>query len=211
MFVNPMFSGANGPPIFVASSSVGDFEGDPLPINKPAGVIEGDLMIALSAGSNGVSWSGDTGWTEIFDLGSNPAQRVAYKVAGGSEPSTYTFTPASSIVAQSHIIIAYRRAEYVSIGSANYAGSGSPITAPSVTASAANMVAIALFVNEAGGALSSITSGWSILESATPGTTATPHIWSYSKSARGETGDAVLAFSGTASKRSGIQLLIKRT
>jgi len=70
-------------------------------INKPTGVVEGDLMV-MDVSFNGTSptfLSSPSGWTVIYDETNLIEQSSGsmtgsyyYKVAGASEPSTYSFT-----------------------------------------------------------------------------------------------------------------------
>lgn len=82
---------------FVASSSAGNngSSSASVVVNKPSGVVEGDVMIA-SYTSNTSFWNIPSGWTAILSQlsGGSASMRtgVAYKVAGSSEPSNYTFT-----------------------------------------------------------------------------------------------------------------------
>lgn len=85
-----------------------------LTITKPSGVVSGDLLIAIVLGGNG-TWTGDTGWTEAIDQGATPGIRVAYKVAGGSEGASYTFTGSASGV-KFGIILCYRGVSWDVIG-----------------------------------------------------------------------------------------------
>lgn len=68
-----------------------------LVINKPSNLVTGDLMIAHVGASNisGPSWTPPSGWTAIVtglgNSSSNPLVGCFWKVATGSEPSTYTF------------------------------------------------------------------------------------------------------------------------
>lgn len=103
-----------------------------LVINKPTNTQSGDLMIAfMSSDSTATTWTGDTGWTEVADQNAAPNLRVAYKVAGGSEPASYTFTAAASRVLAGSILT-YRGASYDAIGA--IASGASPITATGPTA-----------------------------------------------------------------------------
>lgn len=104
-----------------------------LTITKPTGVISGDLLVAIVCAEDTTSWSGDTGWTEVAEQVANPALRVAYKVAGASEPANYSFT--LSIVEDagtSGAILAYRRGLFDAVGSFN---TSDPIVAPEITMS----------------------------------------------------------------------------
>lgn len=85
-----------------------------LTINKPSGVVSGDTLVAIVAGG-GVTWTGDTGWTEAIDQGALPGIRVAYKTAGGSEGASYTFTGSSSST-KFGIILCYRGVSWDVIG-----------------------------------------------------------------------------------------------
>lgn len=112
-------------------------------VNKPAGTVAGDLMIMVGAtGSLVRTWTDDTGWTEVADQGAPPNLRVAYKVAGSSEPSSYTFTidtaTGTGIFA---CILTYRNAVYDTIGT--FATNANPLVLPSVDASLNNSVLIA--------------------------------------------------------------------
>ncbi|MDL2342198.1 MAG: hypothetical protein QFB87_03930 [Patescibacteria group bacterium] len=77
-----------------------------LALTKPAGVISGTVMVVhltYNAGANkGVTVTKPTGWLQAGGYVSNGNwwQSVFYKVAGGSEPTSYTFTisRASNIV-----------------------------------------------------------------------------------------------------------------
>jgi hypothetical protein len=87
-----------------------------LVINKPAGTVEGDLMIAIMGCEDNATWSGATDWVEVADQGSSPSLRIAYKVAGPSEPSSYTFTCGSFSGDRSGVIVTCRNAVYDTIG-----------------------------------------------------------------------------------------------
>lgn len=60
-------------------------------IGKPSGTTQGDLMIAAVSGSSN-QFMADTGWTQIGAVpGSAFRMALFSKVAGASEPSSYTF------------------------------------------------------------------------------------------------------------------------
>lgn len=72
-------------------------------IDKPSGVVSGDLLIAqVSVRRSNTTWSVPSGWTELHDqtmpddTNGSLAQVTAWKIAGGSEPSNYTFTPSGA-------------------------------------------------------------------------------------------------------------------
>jgi hypothetical protein len=72
--------------------------GTTLVINKPTGVVSEDVMVAVIGASQltvANLTSGPSGWTQALALdiaGVAPSTFVYYLVAGGSEPSTYTWT-----------------------------------------------------------------------------------------------------------------------
>lgn len=121
-------------PFAIAQASTQTASSSTLVINKPAGTREGDLMVACMAASTNVTWTGDTGWTEVADQGANPSTRIAYKVAGASEGASYTFT-ASNTVNVSGTIVTYRNAAYDAVGSIT--SGAATLAVGSVTASAA--------------------------------------------------------------------------
>lgn len=64
-------------------------------IDKPSGVVSGDLMIAQVTRSNTNTITGvPSGWTllRVDGSGAEPHQYLYYKIAGASEPSSYTWT-----------------------------------------------------------------------------------------------------------------------
>lgn len=123
------------PPSFIASAQTqNSATGSSLVISKPTGTAQNDLMIAfMGLGSSAsATWTGDTGWTEIADQGASPDLRIAYKIAGASEGSSYTFTASTSSATLSGVILTYRNAAYDIIGSIQ---TGANPSAPSITVS----------------------------------------------------------------------------
>lgn len=130
---------------FVASAQAQVSATSSLTINKPTGVQSGDLLISLCCSGNQLSgWTGDTGWTEVIDQGTGISIRVAYLVAGGSEPASYTFTSSNS-APSSGVIAAFRYAAYDTIGTISTTHSGGVQTAPAITLSASSSAILAFF------------------------------------------------------------------
>lgn len=68
-------------------------------VTKPTGVASGDLVIGISRANNATAMSSSDFTTEIFDVAEgadNSRLAMYYKIAGGSEPASYTFTGTSS-------------------------------------------------------------------------------------------------------------------
>lgn len=108
-------------PVFVNSSTVSLQDGTTLPLTVPSGVQQGDLMIAFMTGNNtGIStttWTSPSGWTEVADRGggSDPSPSVSWKIAGASEPASYTFTSASAAYLAGSIAV-YRGGAFDRVG-----------------------------------------------------------------------------------------------
>lgn len=133
--LQPIYTGPT--PTFIAQANTQTTTGSTatIDVSKPAGTIEGDLMIMVGAtGSAARTWTGDTGWTEVADQNAIPNLRVAYKVAGASEPATYTFTINSATTnGISAAILTYRGAAYDTIGT--FTTGTDPLVLPSVSPS----------------------------------------------------------------------------
>jgi len=129
-------------PEFVASASTQNVSPQTtLVINKPIGTVEGDLMVAVMATDDTVTWTGDTGWTEVADLGTRPCLRVAYMVAGASEGANYTFT-ATVVEFLAGSILTYRYAAYDTVGT--FATGTNPLVLPSISPAESQCTLIAV-------------------------------------------------------------------
>lgn len=135
-------------PTFVASASTQTDTASTttVTVNKPAGTVEGDLMVAvMSGGATNLArtWTGDTGWTEVADENAVPNLRVAYKVAGAAEGSSYTFTASlSTTYGLAASILTYRYAAYDAVSS--FASGSDPLILPSLTAAESQSVLLAI-------------------------------------------------------------------
>lgn len=89
-----------GAPIWQNTTSnthAGGGSGVPITANKPAGTVEGNLLVALWGGLNGLGAADVTppaGWTPIASagVGATPISKSYWLKAGASEPASYTFT-----------------------------------------------------------------------------------------------------------------------
>lgn len=144
---------------FVASAQAQNASTSTVVISKPTGVQQGDLLIAFCAAANDRTWTGGAGWTEVVDQNAKPSLRVAYLVAGASEPSSYTFTLNSNSNASS-VIAAFRYAAYDTIGSIATGSASGVQTASAITLSSASSAILAFFeVDSASRTWSNPTSG----------------------------------------------------
>lgn len=88
---------------FVAAAT-GTSQFGNLVVNKPAGVVEGDIMFALWC--TPMTLAAPSGWTFMHNDGNN--QILCYKIATGSEPANYTLASGSSSIWSIGCIVAYR-------------------------------------------------------------------------------------------------------
>ena len=135
-------------------TNTGLFQGSPTGA-KPSGTVEGDLIVIWFSGDTSsrpsVTWP--SGFTAIYDqndtdLGGGSWIYGAYKVAGASEPSTYTVSISGMFYsggARCSIISYYND---VGVGSwnlltraANFVSNGSSITSPAITGTGLYMIA----------------------------------------------------------------------
>lgn len=195
-------------PEFVASANTQNTSnGTSLTISKPSGTIENDLMIAVLSGSVGVSWTGDTGWTEAADQGAVPSLRVAYKIATASEGSSYTFTSSGSATL-SGCILTYRYAAYDTIAGAFTTGAN-PLVLTSISPSLSQSVLLACGARPA----ASITLGTptSMTAKVTDNDATSPsYIVCDQTVAKGPTGTRSMS-TGSTNNVAGIMLAIKPT
>jgi hypothetical protein len=148
----------------IFGTSTGFFQGSPTGA-KPSGTVEGDLIVIWMSGDTpsrpGVTWP--SGFTAIYDqndtdLGGGSWIYGAYKVAGASEPSTYTVTIGGMFYSGGSkcSIISYYND--VGVGSWNVLTraankvTSSSITSPSVTGTGLYMIP---FIHEATATVSS--------------------------------------------------------
>lgn len=146
-----------GPQTFVAAATGTQTTSATNNANIPAGVVDGDLLIALcyhNTASRTVTSPGWTEWQYASGLGSFT---VLAKVASG-EGATATFTFSTSL-ANSVIIVAYRGGygTFDQVGTVSSADTATP-AAPAITATQAGKL-LAFFANEASGAPSAGPSG----------------------------------------------------
>jgi Secretion system C-terminal sorting domain len=162
-----------------------------LTINKPTGVVAGDVLIvniaqAGSSGGNVLSNPTSSGWTLVAgaDLAGSTRRwgAVLYKVAGGSEPSSYTFTLDADGNSGAGSIVAFSGVDATG-GFLPGGGAGGPfdvapgsITVSNATTASASAIttttanaAVIMFAQEAGSASASTTfSSWTIGGSISP-------------------------------------------
>lgn len=129
--------------------------GTSITCNKPTGTQEGDLMIAFlnQAQFNSLgNWTQPSGWTEVFD---SNQRAVSYKVAGPSEPASYSFGIDIFVIPQA-AIVTIRPSAYDVVGAIS--GSSANPIAPSIDVSESSLVFCILTQNND----NTTASGWDI-------------------------------------------------
>lgn len=122
--------------------------GNTLVINKPTGTIENDIMIAVmgSSSSTSFTWTGDTDWVEVAEQNSGwGSTRIAYKIAGASEGSSYTFTGVNSSWVLAGSILTYRYGTYDTV-SGLFEGKAGPVIMNVSPLSPTSSQSVALFI-----------------------------------------------------------------
>ena len=122
--------------VIFRSSSSAAASGKSVAVPKPAGVLSGDVMVAIVGVRSNATITAPAGWTlaQLTSNGTTIRQATYWKVATGSEPASYTFTFNASR-ASSGAIAAYsgvNTTNPVDVFSGGTATSTS-ISAPSVT------------------------------------------------------------------------------
>jgi trimeric autotransporter adhesin len=143
---------------FTSSSTndngAGSISPNALTISKPGTVAQNDVMLAqiTYAIGSGVNVTAPSGWNLIRTdtSGSNPnniGQRVYYKVAGASEPASYTWTLNNSPRKATGGISVYRGVDTTNpvVGDNGGIGTSNTPTAPSVTTTARTTQVARLF------------------------------------------------------------------
>lgn len=121
--------------------------GTALTINKPSGTTEGDLLIAVVTfyGYQFLDFiSTPSGWTNIYSgtYGTFPTIRLAYKIAGSSEPADYTFE--RSLNSQAYGFIIRISNGFYSGGAVSRNVSTTP-TCPSITTTVDDCMLLRIF------------------------------------------------------------------
>lgn len=129
---------------FMASAKTQNFSAQAtLALSKPAGTVDGQLMLAFTAGgdtTNG-TWTEAAGWAQAVQV-SLRATHAAYKVAA-SEGSSYTLTYSSAVMVLCGAIVTYSNAAYDTAGG-TYSGNNDLIL-PSITVAQNSSLLLAFF------------------------------------------------------------------
>jgi hypothetical protein len=130
---------------FVGASSAANAAGSSSEvINRPSGVTSGIVMVATVTAAGTGAITPPSGWTQISDTTTTLRETSYYRVAGSSEPSSFTWSLSSSRLASGGIVAYSGVDANVPIdASASASGTSGSATAPSVTTNVAGDTVIA--------------------------------------------------------------------
>lgn len=140
---------------FRNSTSAGNSTATPLTLNKPTGVVDGDVLIVIAEIEDATaSWTSvGAGFTSLGTVTSSTNKlQVWWKVAS-SEPASWTWTQSGGFVWSSVVCVAYSGANSPSVDVFGTGNSGTSVaeasqTAPSVTTTSANDLLIFAYCND---------------------------------------------------------------
>jgi hypothetical protein len=181
-----------------------------LTINKPVGTISGDFLIGTMASQSGNTWTGASGWTERIDQGVAPTGRAATLVAGGSEPSSYTFTDGTASISVG-MVLCFRGLQYDTIGGAASTLTGDGTLNITGITSAGGIIIAIVWSNDASGSIAHSTpSGFAKIATAisSPNTFVGVSAF-YKQVSAGATGTVGINITGTTGENAGVLLGLK--
>ena len=133
-------------PTFVSSVAIAQTYRTDWTINAPAGIIAGDVLIASISQGALSTVTPPSGWVQRLSTAFNARTLITfYKLAGASEPATYTFT-LSAAIDGAHSIAAFRGADPAAAPHVEIAGTARLATVsvliPGMTTTVANCLAV---------------------------------------------------------------------
>lgn len=137
-----------------------------LVLNKPSGTIAGSFLLAAVTvdGGSGTSITAPSGWNLVrrTNNGTNVGVATYSKFASAAEPSTYSF--ALTTARATGGIIRYSGVDTgtpIDVSNGATGGSGTAVSAPTISTATANTALIAIWATDAGTSFSGTPSGYS--------------------------------------------------
>jgi Bacterial Ig domain len=149
------FTTTNAPPVLPAFRSASTTT-DGTTVSKPSGAAAGDLLLAtLEVDEDPATVTAPAGWTKVQDtLGAGGTgnafhTQVWWKLAGSSEPASYTWTVSGSPWVDVGLLdyTNVNQTSPIDVSAGRDAGTTAAPATPSVTTTAANDLVVAVFVN----------------------------------------------------------------
>lgn len=136
---------------FVSAETAIQNSGTTITINKPSGVVAGDLMVAafIVSASGVPAITPPAGWDSRGNAQATNTKMATFtKIAGPSEPSSYAFTTDLTITEGSGAIAAYRAGGAIIIGNNAFTSgaTSNPTVAPSVVTEQPNAKLLCAFM-----------------------------------------------------------------
>jgi hypothetical protein len=191
-------------PEFVSSSAQRNANTSSITVTAPAGIQNGDVLVALTYTGGAANITPPSGFLQIYnEQAANPQVTINTKIAS-SESGNYTFTLSTSRNTTAAILV-YRNATFVNtIGDLNRASSTATATALTITPSYRGVL-LSSFSNSANVSVSTPPSG--MTQRVAPINFPTVAIYELSPQEATATGDKTLVWSGTGTV-SGLNLQI---
>lgn len=208
VFSNSMLMRSVARPLeFVSASSVGVTSSDTMTVAKPSGVVAGMHLIAIGFAATSTLLGTLSGWTLVYDGtgGGAPDIAIYRKIAGGSEPSSYSWTGGSN--PRNCHILAYQGGQgLVNLAGTKTVASSATSTAGSITPTLPGILISAFGIAGAARTVSSPPSG--MTQRSYNGANMSSAIYGLAPSPAGATGDKTLVWLGGAANSGGVSLQI---
>jgi hypothetical protein len=159
------------PPTFRSDSTNSGAPVSSLTISKPSGTAFGDGLVAYIATAMSTTVTLPTGWffgTKTGGTLAVPAQLyIAYKLAGSSEPSSYTFSFSGPVGALGVVVAMSNSADYLPDALSGGTGSSTGATAPAVVSTDDCTIPLAGFTSATPVAWTLTSAGWTTIANIT--------------------------------------------
>jgi hypothetical protein len=131
---------------FVASRTATIKTGTTIQIVKPTGTASGDMMLAALTVSGTVAITPPAGWSQVVSTANGTAltQTTFTKIAGASEPASYSWTLAAARPTSGAIVV-YRGATAIDVFGSQTIANNKSIRAPSVTTTVGDGMLVGFF------------------------------------------------------------------
>lgn len=133
-------------PVYQSNTTASKSTGTTLTINKPSGVVAGDLLVAVLVANQTAGWNQLTGWARLINSVTDPSTSFQYRIADGTEGASFGFVGAS--IRASGTVIRFTNAASTYVGTVS-TGSSASQTAPSVTITKNKSLVLSVFTSDA--------------------------------------------------------------
>ncbi len=138
---------ASSTPIGFRGATTANGQSTAITLTKPAGTVAGDTMLAHIVQRWGYTMTAPAGWSLVRQSVTSPYSSLFVKIAGSSEPSSYTWTIPSSQDRYAAGLGTWTNVDTVTPIDAHggQSGTGNSIVAPSITTTMANDMLVAFW------------------------------------------------------------------